>query len=51
MIDKIVLISALFVGLYEVIVRLIPTVKDYTLLTLIFKILKVISENLQLKKK
>lgn len=49
--ENIVLICGLIVGIYEVIVRLIPTVKDYTFIGMIIKVLRVISDNLQLKKK
>lgn len=49
--ETIILVCSIIVGVYEVIIRLIPTVKDYTFIGMIIKVLKVISDNLQLKKK
>jgi hypothetical protein len=45
------LIIALIVGLYEVVVRLIPTVGSKSLLKIIIDLLKWLSDHLDLKKK
>lgn len=45
------LIIALIVGLYEVVVRLIPTVGSKSLLKIIIDLLKWLSDHLDVKKK
>jgi hypothetical protein len=44
------IVAALLAGLYEIAVRLIPTVKDYTILGKVLKGLKWLSDFLNLKR-
>lgn len=45
------LVIALIIGLYEVIIRVIPTVGNYSLLKIIIDLLKWLSEHLNVTKK
>lgn len=45
------LIVAIIVGIYEAVVRIIPTVGNYSLLKIIIDLLKWLSEHLNAKKK
>jgi hypothetical protein len=49
--EHIALILAILVGCYEVVVRIVPTVKDRTLIGNIFAVLKYISDLLNRPKK
>lgn len=49
--DHIGIIIAIIVGVYEVVVRSIPTVGNYSLLNTIIEILKKVSEFFNKKKK
>jgi hypothetical protein len=42
---------AILVGIYEVLIRLIPTVKNYSLLKIIIDLLKWLSDHLNTTKK
>ena len=44
------LISAAVLGVYEVVVRLIPSVGDYSVVSWIIKVLKKVSDTLNIKK-
>lgn len=45
------IVALVVLGIYEVIIRLIPTVSSWSVLGLIIKILKVLSDYLDVKKK
>jgi hypothetical protein len=45
------LLIALIVGLYELVVRLMPTVGNYSLLKIIIDLLKWLSDHLNVSKK
>lgn len=43
--DTFYVVAAVLVGLYEVVIRFIPTLGDYTLIGFIYRILDLIVEN------
>ena len=45
------LVVGIILGLYEVIIRLIPTVKNYSLLGIIVNLLQWLNDNLNVTKK
>jgi hypothetical protein len=44
-------VLAILIGLYELLVRLIPTIGNYSLLKIIFDFLKWLSDRLNVQKK
>lgn len=47
--ETILLVLSIVLGIYEVLTRAIPSVKDYTILGNIFRVLKAISDGLNAK--
>jgi hypothetical protein len=48
--DLVNLIAVSAIGLYEIIVRIVPTVADYSAVSWLIRILKLVSDKLNIKK-